>query len=150
MASGEASQASACLLVVDDEEALREVLLLGLERRGFGVLLARDGREALGILESGQAVDLVLTDIIMPRLSGLELCQELSRRHPGIPILLMTGCVDQPPPDWNLEIPILRKPFRLNCLCEAIHGRLRGQLQTGLRPRPSAGSPGPGEGSSSR
>lgn len=150
MGVGEAGQASACLLVVDDEEALRLLLCSGLKRHGFSVILAEDGREALGILENGRDVDLVLTDIVMPRLSGLELCQELNRRFPGLPVLLMTGCVDQPPPGWDLGIPLLRKPFRLDCLCEAIQARLAGAPQTCVRPWPSAGSFGPGEGSSSR
>ncbi len=147
---GEASPASACLLVVDDEEPLRQLLASGLTRQGFHVLLARDGREALGILESGQVVDLVLTDIIMPRLSGLDLCVELVRRFPEIPALLMTGCIDQPPSDWELEVPVLRKPFRLTCLCEAVRMRLHGMRPVQVRPWPSAGSVGPDAGPSSR
>jgi len=147
---GEASPASACLLVVDDEEALRQLLASGLRRHGFRVLLAGDGREALRVLEGGQVVDLVLTDIVMPRLSGLDLCQELSRRYPGIPVLLMTGCVDQPPFDWEPEIPVLRKPFRLSCLAEAIRERLGSLPPVQVRPSPFAGSVGPGAGPSSR
>jgi two-component system cell cycle sensor histidine kinase/response regulator CckA len=150
MAAGEASQASACLLVVDDEEALRQLLASGLKRQGFAVVVAADGREALGILDGGQSVDLVLTDIVMPRLTGLELCSEMVRRFPEIPVLLMTGCIDQPPSDWGLEVPILRKPFRLSCLCEAIRSCLRGLPPVPVRPWPSAGSVGPGEGPSSR
>lgn len=119
MPTGETPSPPPSLLVVDDEEPVREVLRLGLKRKGYRVLLAGDGREALEVLDRGEAVHLIVTDIMMPRLTGLELHAELSRRYPAMPVLLITGCADLPPQGWDLA-PVLRKPFRLPDLCAKV------------------------------
>ena len=117
MAFGEAEPAVPGLLVVDDEESLRHILSVGLRRYGYCVHLARDGQEALDLLQAGLQVQLVISDIVMPRFDGLKLYRHLKCAFPDLPILLMTGCVDQPPEGWNGTATILRKPFRLPELC---------------------------------
>ncbi len=114
------------VLVVDDEETLRQILRAGLQRSGYQVHLACDGREALDLLQGGLQVQLVLSDVVMPRLDGLQLCKRLESDFPGLPLLLMTGCVDQPPEGWNGRVTVLRKPFRLPELCREIARHLPG------------------------
>ncbi len=120
MAKGAGFSPPVSLLVVDDEHSLRHILRTGLKRYGCQVHLACDGREALDLLANGLHVHLVLTDIVMPRVNGLELHRILSATSPEVPVLLMTGCVDQPPEGWNTDVIVLRKPFRLPDLCFAI------------------------------
>ncbi len=76
------------VLVADDEPAIREVVRDALEREGHDVVTAIDGREALEMFEEG-TFDLVVTDLAMPRVDGLELVQEVRRRSP-VPILVLT------------------------------------------------------------
>lgn len=144
------------VLIVEDEPSLRSILGKGLERYGFRTLVAVDGQEALDVLEAGEKVHLVLSDIVMPRLSGLELQRRLRERHPGLPVVLMTGCVDQPPDDWAEDVPVLRKPFRLPDLVQTISGILmqpassRASRTSSLRPYRFGGSAAPGAGPPSR
>ncbi|MFT4975940.1 MAG: DNA-binding NtrC family response regulator [Myxococcota bacterium] len=78
------------VLVVDDEASLRDIVRQELEDMGLFVLEAPDADAALGVLR-GEEVDLVLTDVRMPGRSGTWLCDELSRLHPHIPVIVMTG-----------------------------------------------------------
>ncbi len=113
------------VLVVDDEDALRMSIARFLERRGFRVLSARDGLEALASLaEHDRQVDLVLTDIVMPRLGGIELAQRIAKRPGGPVVLCMTGHAGrtfEAPPDapWHPD-NVLIKPFDLPALVERI------------------------------
>lgn len=85
-----------CVLVVDDDSTVRMVLTRALEGAGYLVLRAMDGVEALEYLESKAViVDLVLTDIRMPRLGGLELGREIAARQWPIQVLYMSA---DPPP----------------------------------------------------
>ncbi len=83
------------ILVVDDEEAMREVLSLRLEGWGHEVSTSPDGEDAARRVERAP-VDLVLTDVVMPGLSGLELLRRLRRVAPGLPVVLITahGSID--------------------------------------------------------
>jgi two-component system response regulator PilR (NtrC family) len=78
------------VLVVDDEEGVREALRHFLERDGFRVRLARDGREALQILE-GEACDLAFLDIMMPGLDGIETLRQIRGRHADLPVVMVTA-----------------------------------------------------------
>jgi DNA-binding NtrC family response regulator len=78
------------ILVVDDEPSIRTALCEVLKRTGHPVVVARDGQEALTLLEQ-QAVWLVLTDLRMPRLGGLDLLREVKRRFPKTLVVLITG-----------------------------------------------------------
>lgn len=77
------------LLVVDDDPHIRELVRVFLQNEGFDILEAADGQEALAIMETDQA-DLVILDIMMPRMDGWELCREL-RKHYDIPLLMLTA-----------------------------------------------------------
>jgi two-component system response regulator AtoC len=78
------------ILIADDDDALRESLELVLAAEGYEVVAARDGTQALALLD-GQAVDVVLCDLRMPGIDGLELLPQLVRRLPGVPVLLMSA-----------------------------------------------------------
>lgn len=78
------------VLVVDDENTIRNFLVRVLEREGYHVQAARDGREALQFLEA-TSFDLLLTDIKMDRLDGVELLREARRRYPDLAVILLTG-----------------------------------------------------------
>ena len=77
------------VLVADDEPAIRKVVRDALEREGHEVVAAIDGQEALERFEEG-GFDLVVTDLAMPRMGGLELVQEIRRRESPAPILVLT------------------------------------------------------------
>jgi DNA-binding NtrC family response regulator len=81
---------AARILVVDDEESLRRVLQVQLENRGYETSLAKNGQEALAILTESPH-DLVLTDLRMPGLSGLELLKRIREHHQGTEVILLTA-----------------------------------------------------------
>ncbi|BCL75823.1 sigma-54-dependent Fis family transcriptional regulator [Jeongeupia sp. HS-3] len=85
------------VLVVEDDEALREALCDTLELGGHAVLAACDGSEALAVLAGGQRVGLVLSDVQMQPMDGETLLLEVKRHYPGLPVILMTayGMVDR-------------------------------------------------------
>ena len=78
------------VLVVDDEPSLCDVLQLGLERRAMRVTTCRDGEQALALVARG-GFDVVLTDIQMPGMDGVELCRRIAARRADLPVIMMTG-----------------------------------------------------------
>jgi len=113
------------ILVVDDEETVRTYVHKILSMRGYRVMDARDGVDALEqIAQLGSAVDLLLTDVRMPRMDGSELTQRLSATYPQTPILYMSGY----PFDLDAErkrnpariCAFLSKPFTPKLLLEVI------------------------------
>ena len=90
MAHVHAGVVMARILVVDDEEGIRTLIRNMLVREGHQVTTACDGVEALRVVDS-QAVDLVITDLIMPEMEGVEMISELRRRFPAIKIIAMSG-----------------------------------------------------------
>ncbi len=79
-------------LVVDDDEALRTSLVANLELEGFACLEAADGVEAVRIVrEGGDALDLVISDVRMPRLDGVAAFREIKKLRPDLPVILMTA-----------------------------------------------------------
>jgi CheY-like chemotaxis protein len=80
------------VLVVDDEPVVRKVAARVLLSAGYEVREVGDGQQALDFLQVGNLnVDVVVSDIVMPRLNGVELLETLSRSHPDLPVILMTG-----------------------------------------------------------
>ncbi|NJK87981.1 MAG: sigma-54-dependent Fis family transcriptional regulator [Myxococcales bacterium] len=101
------------VLVVDDETNLRKVLSAHLRREGYEVLTAADGAEALELMDR-EAVDVVLTDLRMPNVDGMVLLEELTRRYPGRPVVMLTahGTVDTAVSAMKLgAFDYLTKPF---------------------------------------
>lgn len=81
---------SSKILIIDDEEDVRIVLSMTLKRAGYSVLVAADGREALELLDE-TTCDLVITDVIMPGMDGVAVVEELRRRSPEVPVIVISG-----------------------------------------------------------
>ncbi|HWP03352.1 MAG TPA: ATP-binding protein [Gemmatimonadaceae bacterium] len=101
------------ILLVEDEEQLRNVLARVLRGRGYTVLEADNGRSALELLSSTK-VDLLLTDVVLPQVSGRSLAEEAQRRHPDLRVLFMSGYTDDTILRAELlhhGVALLQKPF---------------------------------------
>lgn len=123
------ADAGTTVLVVDDESAIRRFAARVLEREGFAVVEARDGAEALDLLRTGAAsFDVVVSDIVMPRLNGVELMRELSTSHPYLPVILMSGYATAALSDLGISAPcsILSKPFPPERLLEEVKRCIQG------------------------
>src|SRR4051812_3771983 len=81
------------ILIVDDEAPIRALLGEHLQQVGYHVMLAPNGRAAMDVLNQGD-FDLVLTDVRMPGMNGLELLAEIIRTRPGVGVLMLTACED--------------------------------------------------------
>ena len=94
--SGPASQrpSGPLVLVVDDDQGLREYLRVNLELAGYSVREAENGERALLAIED-QAPDLVLLDVVMPGIDGWQLLRQLEERHGAIPVIMFSGKVDE-------------------------------------------------------
>ena len=120
----------ATLLLVDDDEAFRSMLRRALQRRGHDVIEAAEGGAALSAL-SGATVDLVITDIIMPDMEGIETIRALRRTYPNLKIIAMSGG-GRMQPDGYLKAAkalgafrVLSKPFDNEQLFTAIEEALQ-------------------------
>ncbi len=103
------------ILVVDDDEDIRDLLTAMLEEDGHTVHSACDGLQAIACLRVHDEIELVLSDINMPVMSGIELSCQMAARWPGLPLLLTSGR-PQPP----IARPFLAKPFRWDTLTQLI------------------------------
>ncbi|HEY7198168.1 MAG TPA: response regulator transcription factor [Gaiellaceae bacterium] len=118
--------ASASILVVDDEESVQKLLTYPLEREGFDVVQARDGEEALEHFRS-QRFDLVVLDLALPKLDGLEVCRRL-RAESSVPIIMLTARDDEVDKVLGLELgadDYITKPFSIR----EFRSRVRAQLR---------------------
>lgn len=115
------------ILVVEDAEPIRKMVCSMLRVSGYGVKEAAHGAEALGLLEyECESVQLVLTDVIMPEMSGAELAHHLSRVCPHLPIIFMSGYSEDPVVRSVERIGsvFLAKPFTASALVEKIRQTL--------------------------
>jgi PAS domain S-box-containing protein len=128
------------VLFVDDEPALCRSAHSMLERLGYRVTATSDPEDALGRFRDGpQQVDLVITDLTMPRMTGIDLARELLAVRPDLPIVMVSGFSGKWTPDKAREIGIrasLNKPLTLSSLA----GALRAVLEDKPRPHPETGS----------
>ena len=102
------------VLVVDDEYIVRRFASRVLADAGYSVATADDGAEALEVLrEKGAAVDAVVSDIVMPRLNGVQLLEALAVSHPLVPVILMSGYAPTQLSERGIAAPcsVLSKPF---------------------------------------
>jgi two-component system response regulator RegX3 len=114
------------ILVVDDEESYRDALSVALEREGFRVALAADGQEALDQFEATRPA-LVLLDVMLPRISGVDVCRELRSRS-RVPIIMVTARSAEIDAVVGLEVgadDYVSKPFRLRELIARVRAALR-------------------------
>lgn len=120
------------ILCVDDEQIPLSLRKSVLEKMGYSVLTANSGAEALEQLQK-QHVDLVLTDMLMPGLSGVELSREIKQRMPGIPIILFSG-VNEVPEDVRYADVFLSKvegPARMSAKISEVLSQARKLAQSG-------------------
>jgi len=82
------------IMVVDDDTMVRDVLKSHLEEHGYPVVEASDGMDALAAIDRGTEIDLLVTDFAMPGMNGLMLIEEVHKRRPNLPALLLTGYAD--------------------------------------------------------
>jgi two-component system, cell cycle sensor histidine kinase and response regulator CckA len=113
------------ILLVEDEEGLRQLNARGLSSRGYTVLEAGNGAEAIEVLESSQGrIDLVVSDVVMPEMDGPTLLRELRTRNPGLKVIFVSGYAEDAfqkhlPPDGPVPA-FLAKPFTLKQLVNAV------------------------------
>jgi CheY-like chemotaxis protein len=106
------------ILCVDDEDNPLELRRLVLQKAGYQVLTARSGEEALQLIRA-RAVDLVLSDHLMPGLTGSELALRIKTSHPGLPVILISGVNDIPVNADSADI-FLSKVEGPDRLCQAV------------------------------
>lgn len=125
--TGPAAPENTTILLIDDEQSVRSIVLRILRRAKYNVLEAENGADALRLAESHQGpIDLVVSDMYMPGLRGPEVVEKLSATRPGLKVLFMSGYADQDasrtgiPPGANF----LHKPFTGQDLAAAVQNAL--------------------------
>lgn len=112
------AQSYAVVLVVDDEDLVRRLVARALSDAGYTVMEARSGAEAMAVLSADPGrIQLVVSDIAMPEMTGLELAAVVTERWPTIPLLLVSGQI-RPPNDYRGTF--LPKPFAPDSLVAAV------------------------------
>jgi two-component system response regulator MtrA len=114
------------LLIVEDDDALREQLEIGLTASGFEVCFAATGLEAIPAFEKNKP-DLILLDLMLPGKNGIEICTEI-RRTSGVPIIMLTARTDDQDMIRGLEAgadDYVTKPYKIEILVSRIKARLR-------------------------
>ena len=130
--------ASARILLVDDEQAIQTLLAYPLRRDGYEVVPAHDGREALDRFAEGR-FDLVVLDVMLPRLDGIEVCRRLRSRS-QVPIIMLTARDDEVDKVLGLEMgadDYITKPFSVR--------EFRSRVRAALRRAEMGGLQAPGE-----
>lgn len=117
------------LLYVEDNPQIAEVTCLLLEDSGLEITQAQSAEEALRIADD-EAVpfDIVLTDVVMPGLSGVQLARRLNRRWPDLPIVLVSGFSDELAMGYGGQYELLRKPFTRGALLDILQRHLDGAV----------------------
>lgn len=121
------------VLVVDDDPAVRTTVKLVLERSGHRVSVAAEGRAALATLAAG-GIDLLVVDLFMPGMDGLETLREARKRHPDLPVIVMSGTSlggpGQQAPDFLAmavklgAVRSVQKPFKPRDIIDAVQASL--------------------------
>jgi PAS domain S-box-containing protein len=128
----------AVVLLVEDDDGVRNLISRVLTQYGYGLLEARDGAEALGLLEAGrQSVDAVVSDVVMPGMSGSELIARLRCQSPGLPVLFLSGYTREEVRNearHDVRQAFLQKPFSPDALAAALE-----DLLADARPPATAG-----------
>ena len=113
------------ILVVDDDDVLRSMITEHLRDLGYSVWEAADPVAALDIAgNAAQKVDLVVTDLVMPKMSGPHFVERLREMRPNVQILRVSGYPRQHHPRLSADVPFLQKPFTLDALESAVRSAL--------------------------
>src|SRR5271170_1777039 len=114
------------ILLVEDEESFVDALTIGLDREGFDVAIARDGQQAMALF-GAEAFDIVLLDLMLPKMSGLDVCRQI-RASSEVPIIIVSAKGEEVDMVLMLEIgadDYVTKPYRLRELVARIRAVLR-------------------------
>jgi CheY-like chemotaxis protein len=115
---------SSTILVVDDDYDVCNVVRATLEHEGYHVLIGYSGEEAVRYFrDNGQYIALVVMDVVMPGIGGLEAARQILELDPDAKIAIMSGT--NGPED--LDVPFLQKPFRLDALTKMVEGLVDGR-----------------------
>lgn len=112
-----------CILVVEDEAAVRNLVSEILKKRGFGILEAKDGEEGLSVFKGKEkGIDLVLSDVLMPKLGGVAMARRIHEIRPEVPIVFMSGYSENAASalDEDRKSPFLQKPFSISNLMSTL------------------------------
>jgi signal transduction histidine kinase/CheY-like chemotaxis protein len=123
------------ILLVEDDQRVSRATVSALEELGYSPVACASGKEALELLERDSGVDLVITDVMMPEMTGPELARILAVRYPSIAIVFVTGYVGEAGELSGYDI--LRKPFTVAALAEAVSNTLSKRVN-GLPPAPAS------------
>jgi len=117
------------ILLVEDEPAVRDLLRHALERRGYHVDTGCTGEEGLALCEALEPPDLLITDLILPGVTGPVIAERLRRRAPGVKVLLMSGYAEHPLLDAAHAAgePCLVKPFEIANFSDTVERLLDGK-----------------------
>ena len=125
----EAPRGTETILLTEDERDVREVAREFLESGGYTVIEARDGADALGLAETHRgAIDLLITDMVMPRMTGQELAARLKEKQPELRMLYMSGYSERATAESMQHDPsvrLLAKPFSRSALLRVVHELLK-------------------------
>ena len=118
----------ATILLVEDEQPLRQVIRESLELDGYRVLEAAHGQEALEVASRCRtSIDVVITDIVMPVMGGAELIRQIRQRQPGMPVVLISGWPVSNRDSIDGRTLFLQKPVTYGRLVTAVHRSLKVQ-----------------------
>jgi PAS domain S-box-containing protein len=134
VSSGSGKQAgSETILLAEDEEGVRQYVSELLMRRGFQVLQAANGKDAIELAHgySGQ-IHLLLTDAVMPQMSGPDLAEQFAQARPGAPVLFMSGYSDRLLQRKGMESNLIQKPFTASALITSIRSLLDREIRQAL------------------
>ena len=106
------------VLLVEDEDFLRELVMEGLQEAGYRVVEAGDGSTGIAVLRSDQHIDVLLSDIKLPDIDGYRVAETGKALRPGLKVILMTGYAPTPLPPAleSVVYRVLQKPFSLESL----------------------------------
>jgi PAS domain S-box-containing protein len=119
----ESESGTQTVLLVEDEDSVRTMAARILRQKGFTVVEASDGGAALEAIQEGGPLDLILTDVVMPEMSGVELANRAEQLRPGMPVLFMSGYSEREVADrggGRTGSMLLNKPFRAGELVAAV------------------------------
>jgi len=127
----EIARGNGTVLLAEDEEAVRDLACEFLRTSGYTVIAAKDGLEALELAEQqGKTIDILVTDIVMPRMRGTELAVRLKRTHPNLNIVYMSGYLDHDSDDsFVTNTELLQKPFSRETLLQKLDAARTRDLQ---------------------